>query len=136
MSNCCGAGKSDKETEFITVEYTEKNTGESSSNQVTEVDNITIQRTINVGNNSENKNKIAIVRKELGTWELHCDIENPHKDDFVGLCWTEAKLKEGIFVGPDIRKLMLDTNFEATMSTKEKEAWISFREVVKKFLGN
>ena len=49
---------------------------------------------------------------------------------------SEAKLKEGIFFGPDIRKLMFDSNFEATINEKKKEAWISFKEVVIKFLGN
>lgn len=49
---------------------------------------------------------------------------------------SEAKLKEGVFVGPDIRKMMFDCNFEAKMTTKEKEAWISFKQVVTKFLGN
>lgn len=62
-------------------------------------------------------------------------------DCFTYLCskfphLSEAKLKEGIFVGPDIRKLMFDSNFEATMNEKEKEAWISFKKVVIKFLGN
>ena len=46
----------------------------------------------------------------------------------------EAKLIEGIFVGPDIPK-MSDSSFEATMSTKENDPWISFKEVVTKFLG-
>jgi len=49
---------------------------------------------------------------------------------------SEAKLKEGVFVGPDIRKMMFDSSFEATISTKEKEDWILFKEVVTKFLGN
>ena len=49
---------------------------------------------------------------------------------------SEAKLKEGVFVGPDIRKLMLDKNFVATMTYDEKEAWTAFRDVISKFLGN
>lgn len=49
---------------------------------------------------------------------------------------SSEKLKEGIFVGPQIRKLMKDVDFEKTMTTKEKNAWISFKEVVEKFLGN
>jgi hypothetical protein len=32
-------------------------------------------------------------------------------------------LKEGIFVGPDIRKLLSDDLFETTMKTFEREAW-------------
>lgn len=53
---------------------------------------------------------------------------------FPGL--SEAKLKEGVFVGPDIRKLMKDNQFEKVMKKAEKEAWISFKEVASKFLGN
>lgn len=49
---------------------------------------------------------------------------------------SSEKLKEGIFVGPQIRKLMKDNDFEKIMTAIEKNAWISFKEVVKKFLGN
>ncbi|GBN94854.1 hypothetical protein AVEN_111189-1 [Araneus ventricosus] len=47
-----------------------------------------------------------------------------------------AKVKEGVFVGPDIRKLMKDEKFEACMAKVEKEAWSSYKEVINKFLGN
>lgn len=33
----------------------------------------------------------------------------------------EAKLEEGIFVGPDISMLTFDSNFEVTISTKEED---------------
>lgn len=49
---------------------------------------------------------------------------------------SDAKLKEGIFVGPDIRKLMKDENFDEKLSHIELAAWKSFKEVVKNFLGN
>jgi hypothetical protein len=39
---------------------------------------------------------------------------------FPGL--SDAKLKEGIFVGSDIRKLLSDDLFETTMKTFEREA--------------
>jgi hypothetical protein len=35
---------------------------------------------------------------------------------------SRAKLKEGIFVGPDIRKFISDEKFETTMSNVEREA--------------
>ena len=63
-----------------------------------------------------------------GDWFTYLCKQFPHL--------SEAKLKEGIVVGSDIRKLMFDSNFEATMNEKENEAWISFKEVVIKFLGN
>ncbi|GBO33533.1 hypothetical protein AVEN_139181-1 [Araneus ventricosus] len=49
---------------------------------------------------------------------------------------SEAKLKEGVFTGPDIRKLLFDSLFSETMGDKEKEAWDSFKHVVHRFLEN
>uniref|UniRef100_A0A1B6BZC3 Uncharacterized protein n=1 Tax=Clastoptera arizonana TaxID=38151 RepID=A0A1B6BZC3_9HEMI len=49
---------------------------------------------------------------------------------------SEAKLKEGVFVGPDIQKMMFDINFENTATRNEKEALVSFKEVVTNFLRN
>lgn len=49
---------------------------------------------------------------------------------------THAKIKEGIFVGPDIRKLMKDDDFIKTMTAIQKDAWLSFKDVVQNFLGN
>jgi len=63
-----------------------------------------------------------------------------------GDCWkmllskfpnmSEGKLKEGIFVGPDIRKLMADALFSKSMNVTDKEVWDSFADVVHNFLGN
>jgi hypothetical protein len=47
----------------------------------------------------------------------------------------EAKLKEGVFVVPEISKLMFDEDFLLTMTEIERETWIAFRRVVTKFLG-
>ncbi|GBM56410.1 hypothetical protein AVEN_89199-1 [Araneus ventricosus] len=47
----------------------------------------------------------------------------------------EEKLKKGVFVGPDIRKMMKDDNFESKMETNERKAWKSFK-VITSFLGN
>jgi hypothetical protein len=49
---------------------------------------------------------------------------------------SDAKLKEGIFVGPVIRKPLSDDLFETTMKTVEREPWNAFKEVIAKFLGN
>lgn len=49
---------------------------------------------------------------------------------------SEAKIKEGVFVGPQIRKLLNDSEFEKTLDRVEKMAWKSFKEVVNGFLGN
>ena len=42
---------------------------------------------------------------------------------------SDAKIKEGIFVGPEIRKLIQDEKFEKIMNKTEENAW-------KSFLGN
>ena len=43
---------------------------------------------------------------------------------------SERKLKEGIFVGPDIRKLMADSLFSKSMNVTEKEVWDSFADIL------
>jgi hypothetical protein len=53
---------------------------------------------------------------------------------FPGLSYE--KVKEGVFVGPQIRKLMKDQQFENTMKSVERKAWVSFKNVVDNFLGN
>lgn len=53
---------------------------------------------------------------------------------FPGL--SDAKLKEGVFVGPQIRKVISDKNFDTKLNTTELEAWRSFNGVVYGFLGN
>jgi hypothetical protein len=49
---------------------------------------------------------------------------------------SEVKLKEGVFVGLDIRTLILDEDFLLAMTEVEREVWIGFRSVVTNFLGN
>ena len=49
---------------------------------------------------------------------------------------SEAKLKAGIFVGPQIRQLLRDPKFEALQNIVERNAWTSFKNVVENFLGN
>lgn len=49
---------------------------------------------------------------------------------------SEAKLKEGVFDGPQIRTMFRDKAFIGTMNELEKEAWQSFKAVAQNFLGN
>ena len=49
---------------------------------------------------------------------------------------SDSKIKEGIFVGPQIRALIWNGNFEDLRSQIEKSACKSFKSVVKNFLGN
>ena len=53
---------------------------------------------------------------------------------FPGL--SAAKLKEGIFVGPQIREVPKDTDFEELLNLKELRAWEAFKSVCGDFLGN
>ena len=49
---------------------------------------------------------------------------------------SDAKIKEGVFIGPQIKKIMADTRFENMLSDREKDAWVGFKSVVANFLGN
>jgi len=49
---------------------------------------------------------------------------------------SEAKIKERVFDGPQIRKMFKDSDFTNHMNKLEKAAWLSFRSVVRNFLGN
>ena len=49
---------------------------------------------------------------------------------------SDAKLKAGVFVGPQICELLKDASFLEVLTSQEREAWKSFRNVVTGFLGN
>ena len=49
---------------------------------------------------------------------------------------NDEKVKQGIFDGPDIRKMMKDNDFPQTMTAVERTAWCAFVDVLKHFLGN
>ena len=46
------------------------------------------------------------------------------------------KVKAGVFIGPQIRQLFKDQQFEAVLSDKEKAAWQYSEKVSNGFLGN
>jgi hypothetical protein len=49
---------------------------------------------------------------------------------------SDAKIKEGIFVGPQIRELIKDKQFERQLNEVGKAAWQAFKYVMKSFLEN
>jgi hypothetical protein len=49
---------------------------------------------------------------------------------------SDAKIKEGIFVGPQIREVLRDTEFVPTLEVKELRAWKAFTQICANFLGN
>ena len=48
---------------------------------------------------------------------------------------SDAKLRAGVFDGPQIRKLMKDSSFDEILTGNEKTAWVSFKNVCTNFLG-
>ncbi|UYV61504.1 hypothetical protein LAZ67_1005082 [Cordylochernes scorpioides] len=49
---------------------------------------------------------------------------------------SDSKIKEGIFVGPQIRELLQDGNFLNSLNEVQAAEWNSFRNVCKNFLGS
>lgn len=49
---------------------------------------------------------------------------------------SNEKIKAGIFIGPDIRKMMKDINFDATLNEVQLNAWKHIKNVIHQFLGN
>jgi hypothetical protein len=49
---------------------------------------------------------------------------------------SDAKIKEGIFIGPQIRELVQDKQFDEDLNETERNAWLSFKRICKDFLGN
>ena len=49
---------------------------------------------------------------------------------------SESKLKDGIFIGPQIRVLIKDEYFDKLLQGDEKAAWDSLKFVAKGFFGN
>ena len=49
---------------------------------------------------------------------------------------SDAKLKEGIFIGPQIREIINDDLFEQLLTETEKSVWLTFKAGCLNFLGN
>jgi len=49
---------------------------------------------------------------------------------------SDAKIKEGVFIGPQIRELMQDKQFDEDLNETERNGWLSFKRICKDFLGN
>ena len=47
---------------------------------------------------------------------------------------SDAKIKEGIFDGPQIRKMIKNKNFIHYMNEIEKSAWLTFKSIAENFL--
>jgi hypothetical protein len=49
---------------------------------------------------------------------------------------SEAKMKEGIFIGPQINKLTEEHDFSTKLNATERTAWEAFENVRRHFLSN
>jgi len=49
---------------------------------------------------------------------------------------SDAKIKEGTFIGPQKRELMQDKQSDEDLNETERNAWFSFKRICKDFLGN
>jgi len=49
---------------------------------------------------------------------------------------SDAKIKEGIFIGPQIRELMQGKQFDEDVNETERNAWLSFKRICMNFLRN
>jgi len=47
---------------------------------------------------------------------------------------SNAKIKEGIFIGPQIREMTQDKEFYEDLNETERNAWLSFKRICKEFL--
>lgn len=56
------------------------------------------------------------------------------REKFPGV--SDAKANEGVFVGPQIRKLQRDEGFTEALTGIEKDSWLAFKAVAENFLGN
>jgi hypothetical protein len=61
-------------------------------------------------------------------------IETTTVEKFPGISGT--KIKEGVFIGPEIHKLFRDEQFNHICSGNKKRAWNDFHLVAANFLGN
>ena len=100
---------------------------------------------------SKNVLRVPLVEREkvlmpplhikLGLMKNFVKALDKNSDAFRYLCnkfpeLSYAKVKEGVFIGPQIRKIIADSHFEDLLSRTEKKAWLAFKSVVANFLGN
>ena len=77
--------------------------------------------------------KLGLIKQFVKTLDKDCDAMNFLKAKFPKLSF--AKVTEGVFIGPQLRQLLLDKHFNDTLTPVQKVAWLSFRNVCKGFLG-
>ena len=51
-------------------------------------------------------------------------------------CISEAKIKEDIFIGPQVKQLFQDRAFRNQLNSAKRRDWETFENVCSKFLGS
>jgi hypothetical protein len=78
--------------------------------------------------------KLGLVKNFVKAMDRNSDAFRHLKTLFPRV--SDAKIKEGIFVGPQIRILMGDKMFEDGLHPVERTAWRALKSVIRNFLGN
>ncbi|KAL7851918.1 hypothetical protein SRHO_G00177030 [Serrasalmus rhombeus] len=78
--------------------------------------------------------KLGLIKQFVRALDKESRAFNYLQDLFPKL--SEAKIKAGVFVGPQIKKIIECSEFPKKLNRKERTAWNSFVAVVRGFLGN
>ena len=78
--------------------------------------------------------KLGLMKQFVSALDKESDAFRYLRNFFPKL--SDAKVKAGVFVGPQIKKILQSGEFSDKLSRVEREAWESFAAVVNSFLGN
>ncbi|KAL7877007.1 hypothetical protein SRHO_G00036500 [Serrasalmus rhombeus] len=78
--------------------------------------------------------KLGLIKQFVRALDKESRAFNYLQDLFPKL--SEAKIKAGVFVGPQIKKIIECSEFPKKLNRKDRAAWNSFVAVVRGFLGN
>ncbi|CAK8683707.1 unnamed protein product [Clavelina lepadiformis] len=78
--------------------------------------------------------KLGLIKQFVKQLDTEGDAFKHIEEQFPKL--SEAKIKAGVFVGPEVKRLINSINFPEMLSEVERRAWTSFVSVVNGFLGN
>lgn len=78
--------------------------------------------------------KLGLIKQLVKAFDKNCPAFQYLTTKFPAL--SLAKITEGIFIGPQIRHLLLDRQFEQSMDALQLSAWKAFQKVCTEFLGS
>jgi len=78
---------------------------------------------------------------KLGLIKIFVKVMNKEGEGFDCLrqkfpCICEVKIKESIFIGPQVKRLFQDHDFKNKLNVAERRAWDMFQNMCSNFLGN